>query len=190
MSSFRGVAGSASPGSLGEVSNVREATAAGVAGGETRTTFDIVIPFLEFAPVNLLGMAQALALQVNMDAVLSEDVSGSIRKAPNTDRYLIDVNVAHSPRRKRFTLAHEISHFLLHKDQIGDGIEDNALYRSRLGGFMETQANAMAAELLMPAKLLRTLWRAGFRSIHQLSDKFEVSEEALRIRLKQLRLGA
>ena len=105
-------------------------------------------------------------------------------------RYSIEVNGAHSHARQRFTLAHEIAHYLLHRDQIGDGITDDALYRSGLGDYIETEANRLAAELTMPAKLVRTYWRAGIRNLAQLCKNFEVSEAALRIRLKQLRLDA
>lgn len=78
-------------------------------------------------------MAEALGLTVNMDASLPRNISGRIVRGGNGRAgYYIKVNGAHSPYRKRFTLAHEIAHHLLHRDQIGDGIEDNALYRSRL----------------------------------------------------------
>ena len=34
--------------------------------------------------------------------------------------------------RQRFTIAHKIAHFILHREAIGDGIVDDALYRSGL----------------------------------------------------------
>lgn len=89
--------------------------------------------FFHSAPVDLQGMADALGLSVNVSAKLPMDVSGSItRSASGKAGYHIDINAAHSLNRKRFTLAHEIAHYLLHRDLIGDGIEDNGLYRSRL----------------------------------------------------------
>ena len=78
----------------------------------------------------------------------------------------------------------------MHRVQIGDGITDDALYRSGLADYIETEANKMAAELIMPTQLVRTFWRAGIRSLAQLCTAFEVSEAALRIRLKQPRLDA
>ena len=154
-----------------------------------QTSFDIISAFLASAPVNLEGMAEALGLTVDTNADLPDDASGRISRMPaNPLQYKIEVNHRHSSRRKRFTLAHEISHYLLHRDQIGDGVTDSAMYRSRLSDYIETEANRLAAELIMPANLLRPVWRAGFRSLVDLCNRFDVSEEALRIRLKQLRL--
>jgi Zn-dependent peptidase ImmA (M78 family) len=86
-------------------------------------------------------------------------------------------------------LAHEIAHYLLHRNLIGDGIEDTALYRSRLSDTVEVEANRQAASMLMPAPLVRRVYNAGLRWLQGLSSAFQVSEEAMRIRLQQLRLG-
>jgi Zn-dependent peptidase ImmA (M78 family) len=138
-----------------------------------------------------MGISDALGLSVDMHAVFANGESGRIfRDGSAPSGYRIETNGAHSLNRQRFTLAHEIAHFLLHRNQIGDGIVDNALYCSRLGNHMETEANRLVAELLMPAHLMRILWRSGIRSLAQLCNTFEVSEAALRIRLTQLRLDA
>ena len=150
----------------------------------------VAAPFLREAPVDLLAMARALGLTVQMDAPMSPDLSERIRHGGNGPAgFHIEVNGAHSPNRRRFTLAHEIAHFLLHRDLIGDGIDDTALYRSRLSDQTEVEANRLAADILMPAALLRDIYRAGARSLAGLSATFQVSEEAMRIRLGQLRLA-
>ena len=146
--------------------------------------------FLQEAPVDLLAMADALGLSVTMDAPLGPDISGRItRGGTSPSGYHIEINGAHSPNRRRFTLAHEIAHYLLHRDLIGDGIEDDALYRSRLSNETEAEANRLAARILMPPDLVMKLFRAGLKSLAGLSAAFHVSEEAMRIRLKQLRLA-
>jgi hypothetical protein len=43
--------------------------------------------------------------------------------------------------------------------------------------------------MLMPSDLVRRIYRAGLMHIAGLSKAFEVSEDAMRIRLKQLRLA-
>ena len=100
----------------------------------------------------------------------------------DVDKYAIYVNGLHHVNRKRFTVAHEIAHFLLHKDYIGDGILDDALYRSGLGSDIETEANALAAKILLPDSLLA---KEPLRkmSIRDLAEKFEVSEASMGIRL-------
>jgi IrrE N-terminal-like domain len=145
--------------------------------------------FLNTAPVDLEGMAEALGLSVNVNASLPPDVSGRIiRGGSSASGYHIDVNATHSANRKRFTLAHEIAHFLLHRDLIGDGIDDNALYRSRLSDDFEVEANKLAARMLMPAPVVRNVYRA-VRSLVGLTGAFQVSEDAMRIRLKELGLA-
>jgi hypothetical protein len=154
------------------------------------TPLEIAGGFLHEAPVDVLGMAQALGLSVDMQAPLSPEISGRItRTSAEPPAYRIEVNGAHSERRKRFTLAHEIAHYLLHRDLIGDGIEDDALYRSHLSNENEAEANRLAARILMPPELVLKIYRAGVKSLSGLCGAFEVSEEAMRIRLKQLRLA-
>jgi Zn-dependent peptidase ImmA (M78 family) len=150
----------------------------------------VAASFFHAAPVDLQGMARELGLSVNMDAELSQEVSGRIvRSDSGAAGYHIDVNAAHSPYRKRFTLAHEIAHYLLHRDLIGNGIEDSGLYRSRLSDSIEIQANKLAAKMLMPAEVVREVYRA-VKSLVGLTGAFQVSEDAMRIRLKELRLGS
>lgn len=75
-----------------------------------------------------------------------------------------------------------MAHFLLHKEDIGDGIHDDALYRSKLSTFQEVQANKLAADILMPFDKIYELLEAGTR-LRELPDIFQVSKAALCIRL-------
>ena len=157
------------------------------------TPLDIARSFLDRAPIDLLGMANALGIEVDYSAEFTDpSVSGSLRTNLSQKRpYRIEVNGRDPDVRKRFTLAHELAHFLLHRDRLdGGSVVDNALYRSGLPDEIEYEANRMAAELLIPKNLLLTLWRAGVRGVHQLADTFGASEAAVRIRLEQLGLGA
>ncbi len=160
------------------------------ATAQAASPLEIAGRFLHEAPVDLLGMAAALGLSVNMAADLVPNISGRITLASqDPPAYRIEVNGAHSERRRRFTLAHEIAHYLLHRDMIGDGIQDDALYRSRLSNEIEAEANRLAARILMPPELVQRIFRAGVKSLSGLCAAFEVSEEAMRIRLRQLRLA-
>lgn len=158
-----------------------------VATLERPTPIEIVGAYSKSAPVDLEAMAGALGLKVAYDFRLPTDVSGKIERAG--DEYRITINALHAPRRRRFTLAHEIAHFVLHRDLIGDGVVDNAMYRSTLRSDLERQANRFAAELLMPAALVRTEWRNGVRSYAEMAAHFSVSDEAAQIRMRDLGLG-
>jgi hypothetical protein len=165
--------------------------AGGVASDATLSPMSVAGSFLNKAPVDLLGMANKLGISVDPDAPMKPDTSGRLIRIKNTESgFHIDLNGAHSAYRKRFTLAHELAHYLLHRDQIGDGVNDNAMYRSDLSDQLEVEANSLAAQILMPASLVRSLYRGGLMYLSGLSNAFQVSEEAMRIRLRQLRLGA
>jgi Zn-dependent peptidase ImmA (M78 family) len=152
-----------------------------------RSTIEVVGSFLDRAPVDLWGMAERLGLMVRETKEWPNDISGSIQRAG--DKFLIKVNANHAPTRRRFTLAHEIAHYVLHRDLIGNGITDNALYRSEQPGFIETQANTYAANILMPAKLMRSAWAEGLCSCEAIAGKFEVSLQAAAIRIETLNLA-
>ena len=141
--------------------------------------------FLAHAPVNLEAMAQALGLRVDRIWFDDPEVAGKIERAG--PGYCVSLNALDGPRRQRFTLAHEIAHYVLHRDLIGDGVTDLGLYRSRLGGAVERQANRYAANILMPAALVREAWRQ-YGTPGQVAIRFEVSDDAARIRLAELGL--
>lgn len=138
-------------------------------------------------PVKLSSLAKSLGLEV-VASTLPPGISGEIR--PGQDgKYVVRVNRHDSKRRQRFTVAHEIAHYLLHRDQIGDGIVDDVLYRSSLSDAREAEANRLAADILMPrAELAAELRRLGGVPtedvVSALAVKFGVSDVAMRIRLE------
>lgn len=140
------------------------------------------------APVRLSAIAGALGVRV-VATDLPSGISGEIRPDPDhPGNFVIKVNRNDSSRRQRFTVAHEIGHFLLHRDEIGNGITDDVLYRSTLSDRREAQANRIAADLLMPQQLVdEWLERAKTLKVDNvvgfLADKFNVSEAAMKIRL-------
>ncbi len=147
---------------------------------------------LDRAPVRLLDMASSLGLTVDMDAPLPPGISGQIKRVrhPEGDHYRIDVNRNDGATRRRFTLAHEIAHFLLHREFLDAELTDDRMYRSRLGDAMERQANRMAAQLLMPEGLVHFAWNLGVHNVALLAGAFDVSEQAMEIRLRELGLVA
>ncbi|HVI87019.1 MAG TPA: ImmA/IrrE family metallo-endopeptidase [Dongiaceae bacterium] len=143
--------------------------------------------FQDAPPVRLPELARALGVPVKA-STLAPGISGEIR--PDGDGFVIRIN-RHDPiKRQRFTVAHELSHFLLHREQIGSGIEDDVLYRSTLSDKREQQANRLAADILMPEALLTEAQQAaeekgvGDMALY-LADLFAVSEAAMRIRVGQ-----
>ncbi len=118
-------------------------------------------------------------------------LSGKIVQQEET--YKITVNVVHPHTRRRFTIAHELAHFFLHKDDIGDGIIDDPLYRSSgLSNNQEQEANRLAADILMPLNKIGERVRyyedthrqlINDSLVRNLAEEFDVSLGSMRIRL-------
>jgi hypothetical protein len=104
--------------------------------------------------------------------------------------------------RRRFTAAHELAHFLLHRGTMGQFRADtDATLREAdddVTDRIEREANRFAAELLMPedvcqarAAELREKHRCCPRGVlvYRLASELLVSREALRYRLLSLGVG-
>lgn len=139
-------------------------------------------------PVDVTALAESLGVAVWESPFLEDGVSGKLfrdRRHGGPSGYSILVNSAEPYTRKRFTVAHEIAHFLLHLDRVGDGVVEDAWFRGRFGLAVEREANRLAAELLMPARHIERLVREGVVESEELAGRFHVSEHAMRIQLGQ-----
>ncbi len=127
---------------------------------------------------------------------LDGELSGMVHRG-NEGTAVIGVNSLHPPRRNRFTIAHEIGHLVLHDDELHVDDPLPVGYRNRKSAMAvdpkEIEANQFAAELLMPEHLLRSDLAKKGRStpmtdseIEQLADRYEVSIQAMTIRLSSL----
>lgn len=92
--------------------------------------------------------------------------------------------------RLRFTCAHELAHWILHKKlYIGTG-ESAALTTAIKEDDMEIQANILGSALLMPMPQVKRCFyrlRAGRGSqalVADMAEVFQVSRQAMRIRLE------
>jgi hypothetical protein len=90
------------------------------------------------------------------------------------------------PERRRFTIAHEIAHWVCHRHGVPSRCELDAGTAAR--DPREREANTFAAELLMPAGAVRDAHAAGLQRV-ALARRFAVSELAMAWRLYNLRLG-
>jgi Zn-dependent peptidase ImmA (M78 family) len=138
-------------------------------------------------PVDPARVAHALGIEV-IDAYLDPDVAGAIRR-DNTGRTRIYLNAEDHPNRKRFTCAHEIGHFVKHRQEDDDF--EYVDYRAGAASMGvdedERYANAFAAVLLMPETHVRRLRGLGYND-QQMAQAFGVSKAAMVNRLKNLGL--
>ena len=133
-------------------------------------------------PIKVVPLARELGLPVYYVNGWGDDLSGMIKREEN-EEFSIYINNNHSSHRRRFTIAHEIAHYILHQDKIGDGIVDDALFRSALSNRTEAEANRFAANILMPWDLINRAMNEGITSLEDLAESFNVSKSAMSIRL-------
>jgi len=108
-----------------------------------------------------------------------DDISGYIEK--RNDNWVISVNAYHNSKRQRFTLAHELAHYVLHKQKVvAVKHDDTILFRTDIYDPIEKEANQFASELLVPAKRLKEYLDDGKRDVAYLANRFQVSLQALR----------
>jgi hypothetical protein len=154
----------------------------------TDSQIEIVDKHTSAIPVRVGKLAKDLGLEVVL-AGLSPNISGLIEPSPSAESgFVIKINKYETDERQRFTLAHEIAHFLLHKDYIKNGVVDNIMYRSSLSSRKETEANKLAADILMPiSTVLCELTEIGGKrdeiAAVALARKFRVSTAAMKVRL-------
>jgi len=133
------------------------------------------------------AIAKGLGLRIKV-ANLGPDVSGHISR--DGESYITKVNRFEAKKRQRFTITHEIAHFLLHRSII-DGTIDSVLYRSGAPEEVEFEANRLAADILMPRRSVeRRLRELGGRVsemiIEVLAHDFKVSKGAMEIHLQNV----
>lgn len=88
----------------------------------------------------------------------TEFEDGDIAGVINLEKKYLYINQADSIQRQRFTIAHELAHWLLHKDAMQENNMLAVLYRKPLGKDeedpLEKEANCFAANLLVPDFML------------------------------------
>lgn len=143
-------------------------------------------PFMKSAPIDVGACANAVGLPIySID--LPRGVSGMLVRGDHLagpSGFACYVDSSEPSVRQRFTAAHELGHFALHRHQLGDSHQDNYLLRAEgLTGGQEAQANNFAADLLMPRDLITEMMEAGVASVKDLAAAFKVSQVAMSIRL-------
>lgn len=148
------------------------------------------------APVDVELVAKMLGVEIEYDD-LDDDVSGFL--SVDSTRSVAVINENHHPNRQRFTIAHELGHFVLHVEA-DEGLFIDKKYtvhhrdhKSSLGTIeKEREANLFASALLMPKKIIQGLLddvRVDFFDefeTHSLAKQLGVSEQALGFRLARL----
>ncbi|BFV58383.1 hypothetical protein KCMC57_up34870 [Kitasatospora sp. CMC57] len=144
-------------------------------------------------PIDPYRLAEQLGATV-VPQKLAPDVSGMLLR--NDGQQVIGVNGTHAKNRRKFTVAHELGHLLLHRGRpliLDTDLRIN--YRDAISGMAtdreEIEANRFAAALLAPEEMVRaSAAKASALSADELVDvlagEFEISAQAMSFRLMNL----
>lgn len=153
-------------------------------------------PTMQF-PVPLEELSHLAGIE-SIKELDSDGFAGMLVTNAEKSRGAIFVKTGTNPRRRRFTVGHELGHFLLpwHKQERFEckpadvGVSSSSATSTERMPTIEVEANAFAAELLMPRRhfkqILDTLGEPELEHIVELSSKFDVSVEATIWRYKAL----
>jgi Zn-dependent peptidase ImmA (M78 family) len=159
---------------------------------------DIVQEYMGDEPVDPAKILRALGVEYTEEP-LPPGESGHIIASDGAFRVVVNSN--EGPQRRRFTAAHELAHYLMHRDLLAEAGKMNrhidCLFGSDachdkpspLRSRHEVQANRLAARIIMPASRIRHHFEQG-ENAAALAQRFGVSPAAMEIRLKTLNLRA
>ncbi|OGJ21057.1 MAG: hypothetical protein A3A82_00320 [Candidatus Pacebacteria bacterium RIFCSPLOWO2_01_FULL_47_12] len=142
---------------------------------------------------NIVDLARELGVSVyEVDFSTNPEVNAMLvyNDEKNANKPTIYIKKALPDTRKRFTLAHELGHYVLHKKE---GV------KFRLDGFdysndsqyakEETEANFFAATILVPQEELKRLKTFFDNNLDVIADYFGVSKEVIENRTKWLKMN-
>lgn len=140
-------------------------------------------------PLDVAKLAEAVLGITIVYKELDKDHSGYLEKVDG--KWICVVNSLHHITRQRFTIAHELGHFLLHQnDQSTFDTEAQWVKNRALMDFNgkdpeyekhESEANQFASDLLMPADVFNVV--RIIKSNIELAEYFNVSPAAIAVRL-------
>lgn len=142
----------------------------------------------ESFPSKVSKIAKSLPVKI-LRSKLPPRISGEIRRvSQEPESYEVRINRFDSKSRQRFTAAHELAHFFLHRNLLDRPVVDTVLYRSRLSTAREAEANRLAANILMPTEEVKRylVQHGGLRTeedVLHMASHFGVSDMALKFRL-------
>lgn len=150
------------------------------------------------APVDPEKIAKKFQIKVLRLPFKNLNVSGGLVRKSKSGKPVIFVNKANHLNRQRFTIAHELGHYILHSTANIHLDEKMVFFRdensSSATNINEIQANQFAAELLMPKTILvedvKNYLVNGKEInsdiINDLAIKYKVSQQSLLIRLSKI----
>lgn len=141
-------------------------------------------PGMEVEPV-IAALNGTIVYQAWDEWVKSEDGSIEVHAGDPDRTFTIYLSNFTGPLRNRFTVAHELGHFVLHAAE-----GQRPIRAARSGSSLsEREANNFAAAFLMPEPAFREAWAQTKGNLYTVAAKFLVSPAAADVRKQQLNLS-
>jgi Zn-dependent peptidase ImmA (M78 family) len=136
--------------------------------------------------VNERSVAALYGIKVDEDCFDNNELSGVLDLTG--DVATITINSKHNQERQRFTIAHEIGHYLLHYRSTDKGFLDTTLYtfQDKITNKIEAEASRFAAALLMSSDVIQDEL-TQVSDLYDLANRFKVFPAAMQIRLDILK---
>lgn len=145
---------------------------------------------IQLPPVDIKDIAKKLGFEIVLFP-FPDTISAVIRI--ESDKKIIGVNQKHSETRQRFSIAHELGHYLSGHENFS---HEHDIFVDRDKKYLdphhrdEEEADEFAAEILMPAGMLKKDVMENKLDAATLAKKYNVSEQAMWIQLINLNLAA
>ena len=139
---------------------------------------------IKTAPLDIEALIKLLGVEMRKEDNLESDVSGKLTR--ENDTWICIVNANHHPTRQRFTMAHELAHYVLHRNEQTEFVDHTYFRAVDNANPMEFEANAFAGSLLMPKMDFKHFIINTSTDVEKLAEHFGVSPIAVRVRAKQL----
>ena len=158
---------------------------------------DVVLKAMRSPPVDAEKVIRELGISYK-SLPLSEDVSGYIEH--DNGHFTIAVNDRDSPQLQRFVAAHELGHYLWHREILADFGDPVRHVDSTLGDYSkdnptepfaedhETRADRFAIEFLMSGAVVTSSYDPDTDNVDEVAKLFAVSSDVMKTRLRMLDL--
>jgi Zn-dependent peptidase ImmA (M78 family) len=150
-------------------------------------------------PIDIEKLINFLDIKIeNKPDFTKMKVLGSIRIENDEPIIWINKTANQLNERRRFTLAHELGHYMFHLAPLASWRNDETFIDEKIGfnrddewDHREMEANGFAAQLLMPADIIKDRVNSCSKKnqpldIEKISNEFKVSKVAMKYRLKSL----
>ena len=142
---------------------------------------------IKTTPLDIKAVAEKIFhIEIKEDN-FDKGVSGFLERIGG--KWCIFINQYESELRKRFTIAHELGHFIKHREKYmlsGSSTPDLIFFRDKTIDPIEKEANDFAADLLMPKDIFIEKIKSGCNTLEKLSEAFQLSTSAVKYRAYKL----